>query len=92
MRDRVFGVYTRFDGVPAFMEIALRPGKRLARSDAYLGADEIDAKVKETIAEMGSPTIKDMGAVMKNVMAKFAATGARVDGKQVNEAVRKALG
>ena len=41
---------------------------------------------------MGSPTIKDMGAVMKNVMAKFAATGARVDGKQVNEAVRKALG
>ena len=57
-----------------------------------VGADEIAAKVKETIAEMGSPTIKDMGAVMKNVMAKFAATGARVDGKQVNEAVRKALG
>ena len=41
------------------------------------------------IAEMGSPTMKDMGAVMKNVMAKFG--GARVDGKVVSEAVKKQL-
>ena len=38
---------------------------------------------------MGSPTMKDMGTVMKNVMAKFG--GARVDGKIVSEAVKKQL-
>jgi uncharacterized protein len=77
-------------------ELAEKEAAEITLIEGYLpkavGADEIEAKVKETIAEMGSPTIKDMGAVMKNVMAKFAATGARVDGKQVNEAVRKALG
>lgn len=77
-------------------ELAEKEAAEITLIEGYLpkavGADEIDAKVKDTIAEMGSPTIKDMGAVMKNVMAKFAASGARVDGKQVNEAVRKALG
>jgi uncharacterized protein YqeY len=77
-------------------ELAEKEAAEITLIEGYLpkavGADEIAAKVKETIAEMGSPTIKDMGAVMKTVMAKFAATGARVDGKQVNEAVRKALG
>ena len=38
-----------------------------------LGEDEITAPFKAAIAEMGSPTMKDMGAVMKNVMARFAA-------------------
>jgi hypothetical protein len=50
---------------------------------------EIDVAVKSVIAEMGSPTVKEMGTVMKNVMAKFA--GARIDGKLVSEAVKKAL-
>ncbi len=54
-----------------------------------LGEAEIDATVKAVVAEMGSPTMKDMGAVMKNVMAKFG--GARVDGKIVSEAVKKQL-
>jgi hypothetical protein len=54
-----------------------------------VGQAEIEAAVKATIAEMGSPTIKEMGTVMKNTMAKFA--GARVDGKLVSEAVKKAL-
>jgi hypothetical protein len=76
-------------------ELAEKEAAEITLIEGYLpkavSADEIAAKVKETIAEMGSPTIKDMGAVMKNVMAKFAASGARVDGKQVNEAVRKAL-
>jgi hypothetical protein len=76
-------------------ELAEKEAAEIALIEGYLpkavSGEEIAAKVKETIAEMGSPTIKDMGAVMKNVMAKFAATGARVDGKQVNEAVRKAL-
>lgn len=55
------------------------------------GEAEIQSTVRAVIAEMGSPTMKDMGAVMKNVMARFAASGARVDGKLVSEAVKKAL-
>jgi uncharacterized protein YqeY len=53
--------------------------------------EAIAAEVRATIAEMGAPTIKDMGAVMKNVMAKFAAAGTRVDGKVVSEWVKKEL-
>jgi uncharacterized protein len=63
--------------------------------EAYMpkaaGEDEIVAGVKATIAEMGSPTIKDMGTVMKNVMARFNAAGLRVDGKVVSEAVKREL-
>src|SRR5215469_8269322 len=56
-----------------------------------LGEEDIAATVKATIAEMGSPTMKDMGTVMKNVMAKLQASGARVDGKIVSEIVKKNL-
>jgi uncharacterized protein YqeY len=63
--------------------------------EAYMpkaaGEDEIVAGVKAVIAEMGSPTIKDMGTVMKNVMARFNAAGLRVDGKVVSEAVKREL-
>ena len=55
-----------------------------------VGEDEITATVRSVIAEMGSPTMKDMGTVMKNVMAKFA--GARVDGKVVSETAKRELG
>jgi hypothetical protein len=57
-----------------------------------MGDEEIAAAVKAVIAEMGSPTIKDMGTVMKNVMAKLQASGARVEGKTVSETVKKQLG
>lgn len=74
-------------------ELAEKEAAEITLIEDYLpkavSGEEIEAKVKETLAEMGSPTIKDMGAVMKQVMAKFV--GARVDGKAVNEAVRKAL-
>jgi uncharacterized protein YqeY len=53
--------------------------------------DQIVAGVKEVIAEMGSPTMKEMGAVMKNVMAKFNGAGIRVDGKIVSETVKREL-
>jgi uncharacterized protein YqeY len=63
--------------------------------EAYMpkaaGEDEIVAGVKAVIAEMGSPTMKDMGTVMKNVMARFNGAGLRVDGKQVSEAVKREL-
>ena len=52
---------------------------------------DIAAGVKAMIAEMGAPTMKDMGAVMKNAMAKFNAAGMRVDGKVVSELVKKEL-
>jgi uncharacterized protein YqeY len=57
-----------------------------------LGEEEITAAVKATIAEMGSPTMKDMGTVMKNAMTRLQAGGARVEGKTVSEIVKKQLG
>ena len=53
-------------------------------------AEEIDAAVKEAIAETGASSVKDMGKVMKAVMPKLA--GKNADGKAVNEAVRRTLG
>ena len=88
----------RKDSVEAFEkgnrpELAKREADEIAIIEAYmpksLGEEEIVAAVKATIAEMGSPTMKDMGTVMKNAMAKFA--GARVDGKLVSETVKKEL-
>ena len=55
------------------------------------GEAEVVAGVKAVIAEMGSPTMKDMGTVMKNAMARFSGAGMRVDGKMVSEAVKREL-
>jgi len=55
-----------------------------------VSADEIDAAVAEAIAETGASSPKDMGKVMKAVMAKLS--GKNVDGRTVNEAVRRTLG
>jgi uncharacterized protein YqeY len=52
---------------------------------------EIESVVRAKVAEMGSPTLKDMGGLMKAVMAHFQAVGARVDGKLVSEIVRRQL-
>ncbi len=76
-------------------DLADREAAEVELIETYLpkaaGEEEIVATVRATIAEMGSPTIKDMGAVMKNVMAKFAAAETRVDGKLVSETVKKEL-
>ena len=76
-------------------EMADKEAAEIAVIEAYLpkAASEADilSVVKSVVAEMGSPTMKDMGTVMKNAMAKFAAKGARVDGKVVSEAVKKEL-
>jgi hypothetical protein len=53
-------------------------------------AEEIDAAVAEAIAESGASSVRDLGKVMKAVMPKFA--GKAVDGRLVNEAVRRRLG
>jgi uncharacterized protein YqeY len=54
-------------------------------------AEAIQAAVQQAVSDAGAPTIKDLGTIMKAVMAKFQASGTRVDGKAVNEAVRQAL-
>jgi|SRR5947209_2846492 len=76
-------------------ELADKEAAEIKLIEAYLpkamGEEQIAEVVKATIAEMGSPTMKDMGTVMKNAMAKLQATGARVDGKVVSELVKKNL-
>jgi uncharacterized protein len=76
-------------------ELADKEAAEIVLIESYLpksaGEGEIIAGVKAVITEMGSPTMKDMGTVMKNAMSKFAAQGMRVDGKQVSEAVKKEL-
>ena len=76
-------------------EMADKEAAEIAVIETYLpkAASEADilSVVKSVVAEMGSPTMKEMGTVMKNTMAKFAAKGARVDGKIVSEAVKKEL-
>jgi hypothetical protein len=47
--------------------------------------------VRAKLVELGTPTLKDMGTVMKAVMAHFQSTGARVDGKLVSEIVKRQL-
>jgi uncharacterized protein len=56
-----------------------------------LDEQEITATVKAAITEMGAPTMKDMGTVMKAAMSKFSTSGARVDGKVVSEIVKREL-
>jgi len=76
-------------------ELADKEAEEIKLIETYMpkaaGEEEIVSTVRATIAEMGSPTMKDMGTVMKNVMAKFAAAGTRVDGKVVSDAVKRAL-
>lgn len=50
----------------------------------------IDKAVADAIQETGATSAKDLGRVMKAAMARLA--GQNVDGKVVNERVRKALG
>jgi uncharacterized protein YqeY len=57
---------------------------------ATIGAAELENAVDRAIASTGSTTAKDMGKVMKAVMADLA--GKTVDGKAVNELVRRKLG
>ncbi|HKD83333.1 MAG TPA: GatB/YqeY domain-containing protein [Terriglobales bacterium] len=75
------------------LELAKKESDEIAIIEGYMpkagGEEEIVATVRAVIAEMGSPTMKDMGVVMKNVKAKFG--DARVDGKLLSEAVKKQL-
>ena len=76
-------------------EMADKEAAEIVLIETYLpkaaGEAEVVAGVKAVIAEMGSPTMKEMGTVMKNAMARFSGAGMRVDGKMVSEAVKKEL-
>src|SRR4030088_381812 len=77
-------------------EMADKESAEIVLIESYLpkaaGEAEIAAGVKAVIAEMGSPTMKDMGTVMKNAMARFSGAGLRVEGKMVSETVTREWG
>ena len=74
-------------------ELAEREESEAELITGYLPAElddsELDAIVNAAIAETGATSPKDMGSVMKAVMAK--AEG-RADGKRASARVREALG
>lgn len=77
-------------------ELAAKEAAEIVIIEAYMpkaaSEEEIRAAVQAAIAEMAAPTMKDMGTVMKNTMAKFQAQGVRAEGKLVSEMVKQALG
>ena len=76
-------------------EMADKEAAEIVLIETYLpkaaGEADMVAGVKAVIAEMGSPTMKDMGNVMKNSMARFFGAGMRVDGRVVSEIVKREL-
>lgn len=74
-------------------DLAAKEQAELELLESYLPAavemEELDAIVTAVIAETGAASPKDIGRVMKAVMAKLA--GRRADGKVVNELVRAKL-
>jgi uncharacterized protein YqeY len=91
-------VKQRKDSIEQFVaggrqDLADREAAEIAVLEAYLPAAldpaVLEQAVVDAIAETGSSSAKDMGRVMKAVMAKLA--GQAVDGKAVNELVRAKL-
>ena len=75
------------------MDLAAKETAEIVVLESYLppaiDATELDAAVDRAIASTGAASAKDMGKVMKAVMAELA--GQTVDGKAVNEIVRRKL-
>jgi len=74
-------------------DLAGKELKEIAIIEGYLpkalSPEELTQVIEAVIRETGAATLKDMGNVMKAVMARLA--GQPVDGKQVNEMVRSKL-
>ena len=74
-------------------ELAAKERQEISIIESYLpkalSADELKRIVESLIQETGATSAKDMGAVMKAVMARLA--GQPVDGKQVSDLVRAKL-
>ena len=91
-------VKQRHDSVEQFRkgnreDLATKEEQEIKILETYLPAaasdEEIDAAVAAAVTETGATTAKDMGKVMKAVMAKLA--GKNADGKKVSEKVRAKL-
>jgi uncharacterized protein YqeY len=76
-------------------ELAEKETAEIAVLRTFLPAEvtdsEIAAAVERAVAETGAASAKDMGKAMKAALAALAASGKAVDGKRVNEAVKKKL-
>ena len=74
-------------------ELAARESAEISTLEAYvppaLDPAEIEAAVAAAIQETGATSAKDLGRVMKAVVAKLAGRGA--DGRTINEIVRRKL-
>ncbi len=74
-------------------ELAAKERQEISIIEAYLpkalSSDELIQTVDAVIRETGANSPKDMGTVMKAVMARLA--GQPVDGKQVSDLVRSRL-
>jgi uncharacterized protein YqeY len=91
-------VKQRRDSIEQFVkggrqELADKESAEIGILEAYLPAAAdpaiVERAVVDAISDTGATSSKDMGKVMKAVMAKLA--GQTVDGKAVNEMVRKRL-
>ena len=77
-------------------ELADKEAAEIKIIEAYLpqsaSEEQVLAAVRAVIGEYPSaPGMKDMGSVMKAVIAKFAESGTRADGKLVSEVVKREL-
>ena len=74
-------------------ELADKEAAEIAILETYLpppvAAAELERMVTEVIAETGATSAKDMGRVMKGVMARLA--GRTADGKIISELVKQQL-
>lgn len=74
-------------------ELAAKERKEIEIIESYLpkplSPQELEAIVASAVAETGSRSLKDIGTVMKAVMARLA--GQSIDGKQVSDLVKSRL-
>ena len=75
------------------MELADKEEAELKLIESYMPSSptdaEMDAAIAAALAETGSTSIKQMGAVMKAAQGKLA--GKRIDGKLLSDRVRSKL-
>ena len=75
------------------IELAAKERKEIEIIESYLpqplSTQELEAIVVSAVAETGSRSLKDMGTVMKAVMARLA--GQSIDGKQVSDLLKSKL-
>ncbi|MDK2743873.1 MAG: GatB/YqeY domain-containing protein [Nitrospira sp.] len=75
------------------MELAGKERKEIEIIESYLpkplSPQELETVVGSVIAETGSRSLKDMGLVMKAVMARLG--GQPIDGKQLSDLVKSKL-